>query len=394
MHLSSFLRSSLGAALAAAIIVAAAPSPSIAAVPQLSVKPAPSVGFDGLVYASATVGSTVYLGGSFRNAVVDGRSTPRKRLAAVDARTGKLLPWAPPADGTVLALTASGSSLYASGKFKTVGGQQRSGLAGIDLNTGAVTSLKHAVTGEGTALAAGGGRLYLGGSISAVNGRAVRNLAAFRLSDGAVDSSFRPSADGQVRALYLTGSRLYVGGSFKSLNNADRTARLAALNLDDGRVDTSFQPQTPYATMALTASAGTLYAGLAGPGGRVAAYRNTGDLVWSTVTDGDVQALTAVRGAIYAGGHFTEACTGPSRTATSWCPGKLRSQPKLAALNSENGDLLDWNPRSNGKWGVLTLSAGAGVVAVGGEFTAFNGTARPYFALFLNCSYGCGGRVR
>lgn len=346
------------------------------------------------MYASARVGSTVYVGGSFRNAIVDGRSVPRKRLAAVDARTGKLLPWAPETNGTVLALAASDSSLYASGKFTAVGRQPRAGLAGINLVTGAVGPLEHTVKGEGTALATGGGRLYLGGSITAVDDRPVRNLAAFRLSDGAVDTAFRGSADGHVRALSVTGSRLYVGGGFKRLNGADGTARLAALRPVDGQVDTAFRPVTPYPTFALTITGGRVYAGLAGPGGRVAAYGPAGDLAWSTVTDGDVQALTALRGTIYAGGHFTVTCEQPSRTATSWCPAPLRPQPKLAALNPDTGRLLDWNPRSNGKWGVLTLTAAAGAIAVGGEFTAFGGVNRPHFAQFQGCPYGCGGRAR
>ncbi|HET9518657.1 MAG TPA: hypothetical protein VFO77_13125, partial [Actinoplanes sp.] len=92
--------------------------------------------FDGLVYASAYVGSTVYLGGSFQNAIVDGKLIRRKRLAAVDARTGKLLPWAPVINGTVFAMAAAGTQLYVTGKFTTVGGRPRAGLAGIDRTTG------------------------------------------------------------------------------------------------------------------------------------------------------------------------------------------------------------------------------------------------------------------
>ena len=386
-------RRHLAPLFAAVLAVAGTPTAAAAAVPLVSVKPAQTVGFDGLVYASAHVGSTVYLGGSFRNAIVGGKPVPRKRLAAVDARTGKLLPWAPPANGTVLALAASGSSLYVSGKFTTVGTQARAGLAGINLTTGAVGPLKHTVKGEGTALAAGGGRLFLGGAVTAVDGRAVRNLAAFRLADGTLDTGFAGAADGQVKALAVTGSRLYVGGGFRSLNGATGTARLGALRLADGRVDTTFRPATPYAAFALTVTADRVYAGLAGPGGRVAAYRPTGDLLWSTVTDGDVQALTSLNGTVYAGGHFTVACEGPSRTATSWCPTPLRSQPKLAAFNPDTGRLLGWNPRSNGKWGVLTLTASAavGAIAVGGEFTAFNGVDRPHYAQFPSCAYGCGG---
>jgi outer membrane protein assembly factor BamB len=379
--------------LAAVLAVAGPPTAAVAAVPLVAAKPVQTVGFDGLVYASAYVGSTVYVGGSFRNAIVDGKPVPRKRLAAVDARTGKLLPWAPSTNGTVLALTASGSSLYASGKFTTVGSKARAGLAGIDLTTGAVGPLEHTVKGDGTALATGRGRLFLGGTVTAVDGRAVRNLAAFRLADGTLDTTFAGTADGQVKALAVAGSRLYVGGGFRRLNGAEGTARLGALRLADGKVDTTFRPATPYAAFALTATADRVYAGLAGPGGRVAAYRSTGDLLWSTVTDGDVQAITSLNSTVYAGGHFTVACDGPSRTATSWCPTPLRSQPKLAALNPDTGRLLDWNPRSNGRWGVLTLTAdpAGGTIAVGGEFTAFNGVDRPHFAQFHSCAYGCGG---
>src|SRR6185295_13489409 len=77
-----------GLLLAAVLAVAGTPTAALAAVPLVAAKPALTVGFDGLVYASAYVGTTVYVGGSFRNAIVDGKPVPRKRLAAVDARAG------------------------------------------------------------------------------------------------------------------------------------------------------------------------------------------------------------------------------------------------------------------------------------------------------------------
>lgn len=390
-------RRHLGFLLAAALAVTGVPAPAAAAAPLVSAAPAPTVGFDGLVYASTYVGSTVYVGGSFRNAIVDGRSVPRKRLAAIDARTGKLLPWAPATNGTVWALTAAGSSLYVSGKFTTVAGKSRPGLAGINLQTGAVGGLKHTIKGEGRALAAGGGRLYLGGKFTTVNGRATPNVAAFRLSDNALDTKFRGVADREVKALAVSGSRLYVGGTFKKLNGTAGIARLGALRASDGTLDTGFRPVTPYDVGALAVTSTRVFAALAGPGGRVAAYRPDGGLLWSTVTDGDVQGLAYLDGTVYAGGHFDVACPEPSRTATSWCPATLRSQPKLAAFQENTGRLLGWNPRSNGKWGVLTMSADAtlGTLAVGGEFTAFGGVSRPHFAQFRpTCTYGCGGRSR
>ncbi|GIE05607.1 hypothetical protein Adu01nite_69570 [Paractinoplanes durhamensis] len=362
--------------LALAGIGTGTPPAFAGSIPLVSPTPESTVGFDGVVYASTHVGTTVYLGGNFTHAIVGGKPVARKRLAAVDARTGKLLSWAPLADDTVMALTAVGATLYVTGEFTAVGGAPRAGLAGIDLKTGAVGPLRHTVKGTGQALAAADGRLYLGGSVTAVDGRPVRNLAAFRLDGGALDGGFRGGVSGKVRVLSAAGSRLYAGGDFKG--------HLAALRPTDGQVDTSFRPATPYGVMALTVAAGRVFAALAGPGGRVVAYRPDGSLVWSSVTDGDVQAITYRDGAVYAGGHFTTACSGPSRSATAWCPTKQRSQPKLAAWDPATGRLLSWNPRSNGRWGVLTLSVNpaTSAITVGGDFTAFGGTGRPRFAQF------------
>ena len=106
-----------------------------------------------------------------------------------------------------------------------------------------------------------------------------------------------------------------------------------------------------------------------------------------------MQAITYLSGAVYAGGHFTVACPRPSRTATSWCPARCAASRNWRRWTRHTGRLLDWNPRSNGRWGVLTMSANAagGTIAVGGEFTAFGGVDRPYFAQFQSCAYGCGG---
>ena len=391
-----FRRPSLGLLLTGVLALAGTPAAVAGTIPLISPTPGRTVGFDGSVYASTHVGGTVYLGGNFTHAIVDGKPVPRKRLAAVDARTGVLLPWAPAAGGTVLALTASGSSLYVTGRFTTISGRARAGLAGLDLVTGAVGPLQHTVGGTGQAMAAAGGRLYLGGSFTAVDGRPARNLAAFRMSDGTLDSGFLGNADGKVQVLNAAGSRLYVGGVFKRVDDTAGTARLAALRLTDGQVDTGFRPVTPYPAMAVTVTAERVYAGLAGAGGRVAAYRTDGSLAWSSVTDGDVQAIAYLDGAVYAGGHFTVACPESSRTATSWCPTTQRSRPRLAAWDPATGALLDWNPRGNGVWGVLTIDADPALsaIAVGGDFTAFGSANRPRFTQFRACDAGCGGYGR
>ncbi|MCU7728919.1 delta-60 repeat domain-containing protein [Actinoplanes sp. KI2] len=385
-----FWRLSLGLLLSGALTLAA--TPVAAAVPLISAKPDRTVGFDGLVYASAQVGTTVYLGGNFTHAIVDGKPVARKRLAAVDTRTGQLLPWAPRSDGTVLAVTVAGSTLYVTGTFTTIAGLPRAGLAGINLSTGNVGPLQHTITGTPRALAATAGRLFVGGDFTKVDGRAAPNLAAFRLSDGAVDTGFRGSANKKVQVLYAAGPRLYVGGYFTSLNNVTGTGRLAALRPADGQVDPQFRSATPYPVYALTATADRLFAALAGPGGRVVAYQPNGTLMWSSVTDGDVQAITYLNGAIYAGGHFTVVCPTPFASATAWCKVTKLDHPKLAAWDPATGAVLAWNPQSNGKWGVLTLGADPvrRTITVGGDFTAFGTAARLRFAKFGACAYGCG----
>jgi hypothetical protein len=387
-------RACLCALLTTVLVVSGAPAARAENIPLISTRPDSTVGFDGTVHASVNVGDTVYLGGNFTHAIVDGKRVSRKRLAAVDARTGRLLPWAPPADDTVLAVATAGSSLYVTGEFSAIGGQPRGGIAGVDLKTGAVGPLRHTLRGTGRALATWENKLYLGGDFTAVDGRQALNLAAFGIPDGRVDRVFDASAAGKVNALVAVKehARLYVGGAFTSVDGDKKASRLAALRLYDANLDTGFRPKTPYPVFALTVAKDRVFAGLAGQGGRVTGYNGKGDVLWSSVTDGDVQAITHLDGAVYAGGHFTVACPKASRTATSWCPAKMRAQPKLAAWNPADGALLNWNPRGNGKWGVLTMWANPALrsVTVGGDFTAFGTRNRSRFAQFRACGYGCG----
>ena len=101
--------------LLTAMLVGALPAP---------VTPRTAPTFNGGVYAIAHRGDTVYVGGAFTGATSGGRTYPRQRLAAYDARTGKLLDWAPAADGTVRALAGTADSVYAAGDFHEVGGKE------------------------------------------------------------------------------------------------------------------------------------------------------------------------------------------------------------------------------------------------------------------------------
>ena len=83
------------------------------------------------------VGSNVGVGGTFSYTEPEARND----LAAINATTGKLTTWNPEANGSVNALAASGSTVYAGGDFSTVNGSTpRSHLAALDASTGIATS--------------------------------------------------------------------------------------------------------------------------------------------------------------------------------------------------------------------------------------------------------------
>jgi hypothetical protein len=339
--------------------------------------------FNGGVYAIAHRGNTVYVGGSFTSASWGGRSFARLRLAAFDATTGALLPWAPPADGTVRALAATPDSVYAAGDFRTVGDKPRDSLARLSPFTGGVGSFRHALSGTPYALAIAHNRLYLGGSFSEVDGSKRRNLAAFSLLDDRLDGRWRPVADDAVHAVAVGAGTVYVGGSFHTVNEVHGTLRLAALDGATGEPNPSFVPRPPAEVHALAIDPGGIYAATAGVGGRAIAYTASGAPRWQRVFDGDAAAIAVEGGLVYVGGHFDNACLTERNGTHGGCTDGSVPRVKLAAVTSTGG-LAPWAPQANGVIGVRVLSVNraAGRLEVGGDFTTVGGLDFRRFASF------------
>ncbi|MEU8233657.1 hypothetical protein AB0C12_29080 [Actinoplanes sp. NPDC048967] len=368
-------------ALVCAFVGGAVPAATPAAAVGARAQAAPS--FNGTVWAIAFRGDVVYVGGSFTAVTYRGRSFERRRLAALDARTGAVLRWQPAADGTVRALAVAGPAVYAAGDFDSISGQSRDAVARIDASTGRPTRFAHRVTGDVATLAVGNGRVYVGGSFSAVDGVTRRNVAAFSHSSGALDRSWRPSTGGRVRSLAVTRSRIYLGGEFHQVNGSRAADRLAAVHPATGSLVRGFRPHAPANVMDVAADARGVYTATGGPGGRAVGYSASGAIRWTHLFDGDVHTIAVMGGIAYVGGHFDRACRRTSTVRQLGCPGGYTARVKLAALDGR-GRLTGWNPRANGTIGthVLTTYPPRHRIAAGGAFTRIGGTGRERFALF------------
>jgi hypothetical protein len=365
------------AAVLAAGVTAPAPAQAVGSAARL----APS--FNGSVYAIAYRGNTVYVGGSFTSAVIDGRVVERERLAAFDTRSGELLDWAPEADGTVRALAVSGSSIYAAGDFGRVDGHRRDSLAKIDSGSGEVGSFAHTVDGSPRALAVGAGRLYLAGTISRVDSEKRSRLAAFSLATGRLDDDWTPTADDTVNALAYADSKVYLGGSFHRTDGVRSTLRLSAVDATDGELDQGFRPSPPAVVHAIAVDSSAVYAAMGGQGGRAAAYSKSGKSRWVRVFDGDAQAIAVLDGTAYVGGHFDRACSTGDNGAMGDCSDDSSSRIKLASV-TPGGKLGGWAPQANGIVGVRTIAVDPvqHTVAVGGDFTTIGGKTQKRYAFF------------
>jgi predicted small secreted protein len=176
------------------------------------------------IYAMAVAGNVVYVSG-YLLGVMGG--PPRNGLAAFDATTGQLTPWAPlPSGGSPagrvydIVVSPDASTVYVGGTFTSIGGQARYGLAAISAATGQATTWNPNPDGQTNTMLLNGNTMYVGGSFTSIGGQSHGFLAAVDANTGSV-SSWNPnlSNSGSINTLASAGGIVYVGGGDLRINN-------------------------------------------------------------------------------------------------------------------------------------------------------------------------------
>jgi trimeric autotransporter adhesin len=323
----------------------------------------------GYVYALAVWENRLYVAGYFDE--VGGQA--RNNLAAVDALTGRSLPWNPGVNGDIYAMVTRCQTLYLAGSFAHVGGQARNCLAAVDAVSGAVEAWNPGANGSVMTLALAGHVLYVGGYFTSLGGQSHEYLGAVDAVTG-TPLLWNPTTDRDVNTLALSGNHVFAGGQFSRGGVARRN--LAAFDAHTGR-PLAWDPSPNGAVSALAISGNTLYiAGgfstIAGQARqRLAAFDEvTGSLQpWAPGADGSVGTLAISGNTVYVGGDFGRIA-GQSRSC-------------LAAVDATTGVATAWNPGVSRSWNiggslVASLAAAGDVVYACGAFDRLDGADRQW----------------
>src|SRR6266581_3446191 len=134
-------RSGVVSAVAAmALLIGSSASASIGASPDPQMP-----GVDGRVWAMVRIGDTVYVGGSFNNVLLPGGGSAVRHDLAAFGIDGTLKSWAPSVagapgqQGLVFALATNGTAIYVGGDYAAINGVTRADLAAVSL-TGSVNA--------------------------------------------------------------------------------------------------------------------------------------------------------------------------------------------------------------------------------------------------------------
>jgi hypothetical protein len=345
---------------------------------------------DGRVWSIAKYGNTIYIGGQFDSVKYSsGASYRRENLASFDATTGTILPWDPKMRNDynlVSKLEAGNNVIYIAGFFSGLGDSVRPGLAAVDAVTGAVTSWKPPALNYTNVLQilAVGSKVYIAGTFgnSFKDGE---NILVLDVVTGQRIPPFSNRSNHVALSMALKDNTLYMGGIFTRLNSLPRY-NIGAIDAGNGNV-LPWNPSADNLVTALAIKDNTVYTGGAFTG---FGYDSVNKTV--AVQRKGVAALDATTGAVLPWDPEVEASTGSDNPAVSifiidgsnvYMAGtffKVGGQPRnyIAMVDAVTAEVSSWNPNVNGS--VRDILVDGNTVFVGGEFTSIAGQQRAYFA--------------
>lgn len=294
--------------------------------PTVTADALPTVQINGIVWDQEVVGNVVYAAGSFSSARPAGASpgtseTPRSNLLAYDLTTGKLITgFAPTINAQVRSVAASpdGSRLYVVGDFTAVNGQTRNRIAAFDLPSGSLATFSPNVNGTTVGVDATSTTVFFTGTFGRVNGQDRLGAAAV-----AHDDTLLPWAPvlGERRGRVVVASpdetKVVLGGDFPTLNGSSNPGYgLGMVDADSASLIVPFQTNdvirnagADAAILALKSDADSFYGAgyVFGSGGNLeGSFRGsweTGELAWVNDCHGDTYDIHPMDGALYAAGH-------------------------------------------------------------------------------------------
>lgn len=186
--------------------------------------------------------SHLYFGGDFTlvegaNHRGIGRYSTAAGAAAIDGG------WKPDPDGEVVAIAISGTNVFVSGVFTTVGGTARGFMAKLSTTSSSLdASFLPQPNGAVNDMKVISGGLLAGGRFNTTNGAASAGYALMNTTSGAALGSFAGtiSTEGQIYAMEPVSGGMIIGGLFDSVGGSPRTS--IARILSNGSLDTSFNP--------------------------------------------------------------------------------------------------------------------------------------------------------
>lgn len=333
------------------------------------------------VWALMRHGNRIFVGGGFLE--IGGQ--PHANFGCVDAETGAVLDW----DwntGSVYALALRDSTLFVAGGFSSFGGQPRANLAALNASTGEVLPWRADVFGGAYTLLIREDTLFVGGNFLGIAGVEQYMLAAlnaktaellpFNARVSGIRGDYIP--DPLVSALALVSDTLYVAGDFTHIGGIPQPS-LAALNATTGDahpwvpapLGPSYDGFPPPLLETVAVAGPTLYVGgwfeTVGSESRpfaAALSRETGSpLPWNPRPDLEVNLIVPDGETVHVGGSFS-------------LMGEWQHRAGLAAIDLSTGTVKPWNPNPNG--GICTAIAVSGDrVFVSGDFTSIGGAPRP-----------------